>query len=58
MLQDSIDSLQQIKLCIIMGDFNSQIGNTPATRLKQCFSEDTLNENGELMTQFCTSSGL
>jgi hypothetical protein len=32
-----------------MGDFNVRIGNAPVTGVKQCFNEDTVNENGELM---------
>lgn len=56
-LQHVLDSHKN-EATIILGDFNSRIGNRIIPGVKQRFNEETENENGTLMTNLCTINEL
>lgn len=41
---------------IILEDFNARVGNLVILGIKQKLNEEELNENGELLIDFCTEN--
>ena len=42
----------------MMGDMNARIGNMPVPGVKQRFNEGEINNNGDLLTNFCSMNSL
>jgi hypothetical protein len=42
----------------MMGDMNARIGNMPVPGVKQRFNESEMNENGDLLINFCSMNSL
>lgn len=57
-LQQAMDEIPKTDSVIILGDFNSRIGNDPIPGVKQKFNEPEQNENGELLINLCTTNEL
>ncbi|XP_043499919.1 uncharacterized protein LOC122522697 [Polistes fuscatus] len=56
-LERIIESLPPKERVVILGDFNARIGHQPIPGIMQRFNEQTLNENGKLMIDFCSLNG-
>ncbi|XP_043496495.1 craniofacial development protein 2-like [Polistes fuscatus] len=56
-LERIIESLPPRERVVILGDFNARIGHQPIPGIRQRFNEQTLNENGKLMIDFCSLNG-
>lgn len=57
-LQQAVDKIPSNEMLILLGDFNSRIGNNIIPGVKQRFNEDYLNSNGELLIELCTQQEL
>ncbi|XP_044751629.1 craniofacial development protein 2-like [Coccinella septempunctata] len=52
-LQNTIDKIDNSGRIILFGDFNARIGSEEIDGVKQRFNESVLNENGDLLNDFC-----
>lgn len=57
-LQQAVDKIPSNEMLILLGDFNSRIGNNIIPGVKQRFNEDYLKSNGELLIKLCTQQEL
>jgi len=57
-LQNVIDQIPKDTLLIMMGDMNARVGNMPVPGVKQCFNEGEINDNGDLLINFCSMNSL
>jgi len=57
-LQYVIDQIPKDALLIMMGNMNARVGNMPVPGVKQRFNEDKINDNGDLLTNFCSMNSL
>lgn len=57
-LQNVIAQIPKDALLIMMGDMNARIGNMPVPGVKQRFNEGEINDNGDLLTNFCSMNSL
>lgn len=57
-LHEYLNLVPPDKPVLILGDFNARIGNNIVPGIKQRFNEATLNDNGMLLTQFCSDNAL
>lgn len=57
-LQEVIHQTNPEETTIIAGDFNARIGNDVIPGIKNRFNETHLNENGELLIEFCLDNEL
>lgn len=58
LLQDTLDQTGGTDEVIILGDFNARIGNETLLNVKQKYNESIINENGELLIDFCARNEL
>ena len=56
--KNTIQLLPQDEPLIILGDFNTRIGNNAVPGIKQTFNKCILNDNEELMSNLCTFNEL
>lgn len=56
--QETLDKLSTNDRIFIMSDFNSISENTPIQDIVQRFNEDTINDNGDMLTTFCSQNEL
>lgn len=57
-LQNVVAQIPKDALLIMMGDMNARIGNMPVPGIKQRFNESEINENGDLLINFCSMNSL
>ncbi|XP_044755383.1 craniofacial development protein 2-like [Coccinella septempunctata] len=57
-LQETLDKISNIDKVIILGDLNARIGQEVIPNIKQKFNESIINENGELLIDFCANNEL
>ena len=57
-LQNVIDQMPQDALLIMMGGMNARVGNMPVPGVKQRFNEEEINDNGDLLVNFCSTNSL
>jgi hypothetical protein len=57
-LQTVVAQIPQDALLKMMGDMNTRIGNTPVPGVKHRFNEGEINDNGDLLTKFCSMNPL
>ena len=57
-LQNIVSQIPKENLLIMLGDLNARVGNTPVPGIKQRFNESVANENGDLLTNFCSMNSL
>jgi len=53
-LQNIMDQIPKDTLLIKMGDMNARVGNMPVPGVKQRFNEGEINDNGDLLINFCS----
>ena len=58
LLQETLDKMGNTDKVIILGDLNARIGQEIIPNIKQKFNEPVINENGELLIDFCASNEL
>jgi hypothetical protein len=57
-LQNVIDQIPKDALLIMMGDMNARVGNMPVPGVKQHFNEGKINDNRDILTNFCSMNSL
>jgi len=57
-LQDTVDKVSNNENIFILDDFNLRIRNTPISSITQQFSEDTINDNDNMLIAFCPQNEL
>lgn len=57
-LQETINQIDKKEKIIVAGDFNARVGRNIIPGIKQRFNEDSINENGEMMVDFCNDNEL
>ena len=57
-LQNVIDQIPKDALLIMMGDMKARVRNMPVPGVKQRFNEGEINDNGDLLTNFCSMNSL
>jgi exonuclease III len=57
-LQQVMSKQSKTNYLIIARDLNARVGNTPISRTVGTFGEETLNNNGQELIQFCTFNQL
>jgi hypothetical protein len=57
-LQYVIDQKPRDAILIMTGDMNARVGNMPIPGIKQRFNEGEINDNGDLLINFCSMNSL